>query len=65
MEIDRQGKLNIFPGKMVVGEDLDVESLRMCISRAIAGEPPESFLLLRDGDISEKEMHIFETLMFI
>ena len=57
----RDGRYETLPGEMLVGEDLNAEAIRKCVSGAIAGEEkPESFVLLRDGDISEKELRAFE-----
>lgn len=60
---DQRGLYEILPGEMIVGEDLNVEALRCCSSRALREPMPDSFLILRDGDVSNKELETFKRLM--
>jgi len=59
---DKKGLYEIIPGEMLVGEDLDVEALKSCASRAIRDSVPESFVILRDGDASLKELEALRNL---
>lgn len=61
---DKKGRFNVYPGEILKGEDLDSEILESIISRAIPDEDQlRSFILLRDGDISERELEVFQNLM--
>jgi hypothetical protein len=60
---DRQGLYDILPGDAIVGEDLSVEALKCCTSRALKACVPDSFLILRDGDVSSREVEIFKKLI--
>jgi hypothetical protein len=59
---DQKGLYEIIPGEMLVGEDLDVEALKSCASRAIRESVPNSFVILRDGDASSKELNALRNL---
>jgi hypothetical protein len=60
---DQRGLYEILPGEMIVGEDLSVEALRCCTATALSASAPNSFLILRDGDVSERELEIFSQIM--
>lgn len=60
---DQKGLYEILPGEMIVGEDLNIEALKCCTSRALRASAPNSFLILRDGDVSEGELETFKTLI--
>jgi hypothetical protein len=60
---DQNGLYEILPGDMIVGEDLGVEALKSCVSRALKASAPNSFLLLRDGDASDREVEAFKKLV--
>jgi len=60
---DQRGLYEILPGDMIVGEDLNVEALKCCTSRALKTSKPNSFLVLRDGDVSDRELETFKKLV--
>jgi len=57
---DRDGKYTVRQGNLMVGEDLDEQSIRMCVMAASEFAPnSESLILLRHGDIHEGERRAF------
>jgi len=61
---DRDGKFAIRQGRMMIGEDLNEESIKYCIREANRFSPvSESLVYLRDGEIFETERAIFEKVM--
>ena len=60
---DQRGLYEILPGEMIVGEDLNAEALKCCTATALSASSTNSFLILRDGDVSERELEIFRQII--
>ncbi len=61
---DQSGKYDVKQGKLIVGEDLDEQSVRACIEEAFSYAPnSQSLIYLRDGDVFESERRMFEKVI--
>jgi hypothetical protein len=58
---DQDGKFAVEQGELIVGEDLDAQSVRRCVTEAQRyASSSDTIIYLRDGEIFDKERGIFE-----
>lgn len=61
---DQLGTFAILPGDQTVGEDLEAAALQKCVRRAVGASPPETLIVLRDGEVpSKNEVDEFEAIV--
>jgi len=61
---DQDGRFTIRQGRITVGEDLDQQSVRYCLTEASRyAHESESLIYLRDGDVFETERQMFERVV--
>ena len=58
---DQSGKYTVKQGKLIVGEDLDEQSVKICLAEANSYAPnSDSLVYLRDGEVFETEREMFQ-----
>jgi len=58
---DRDGKFEICPGKLTLGEDLNEESIKHCVKEAHSHAPnSDSLIFLRHGEVYPNEKRVFQ-----
>jgi len=61
---DRDGKFATRQGRITVGEDLNEQSIKHCVTEAYRYAPSsDSLVYLRDGDVHENERKVFEKII--